>query len=51
MEDVLSPGQVEALLARRDQIVAHYDARIAALGEAAALYDLPSRSGAEPKAR
>ncbi|HEX9190418.1 MAG TPA: hypothetical protein VGB87_25300 [Vicinamibacteria bacterium] len=45
MRDVLVPGQVEALLARRDQIVAHYDARVRALGEAAVLYDLPPRGG------
>jgi hypothetical protein len=45
MRDVLVPGQVEALLARRDRIVAHYDARVEALGEAAVLYDLPPRGG------
>jgi hypothetical protein len=48
MGDVLSPGQVEAVLARRDRIVAYYDAKVAELGEAAVLYDLPPRSGARP---
>jgi hypothetical protein len=51
MDDLLSRGQVEGLLARRDQIVAYYDARVAEIGEAAVLYDLPSRSGVEPPAR
>ncbi len=49
-EDVLSAGQVEALLARRDQIVAHFDARIAELGEAVVLYDLPPRGRVGPLA-
>jgi hypothetical protein len=40
MQELLSPGQVKALLARRDRIVAYYDARIAELGEAAVLYDM-----------
>jgi hypothetical protein len=40
MEDLLTQGQVDGLLARRDRIVAYYDARIADLGEAAVLYDL-----------
>ena len=44
--DVLSGGQVEALLARRDQIVSHFDARVAELGEAVVLYDLPPRDEA-----
>jgi hypothetical protein len=44
--DVLGAGQIDALLARRDQIVAHFDARIAELGEAVVLYDLPPRGGA-----
>jgi hypothetical protein len=49
MEDLLSPGQIEGLLARRDRIVAHYDAKIAEIGvEAAVLYDLPPRDGLEP---
>jgi hypothetical protein len=51
MEGLLAPGQVEGLLARRDQIVAYYDAKVAALGEASVLYDLPPRNTAEPPAR
>jgi hypothetical protein len=31
--------------------VAYYDAKVAELGEAAVLYDLPPRSGAAPAAR
>jgi len=41
--DLLSPGQVKGLLARRDFIVAYYDERIRELGEDAVLYELPSR--------
>jgi len=51
MEDLLIPRQVEALVARRDQIVAYYDAKVSQLGEAAVLYDLPPRTGAAPGAR
>jgi len=51
MEDVLTPGQVEALLARRDQIVAHYDAIVAQIGEAAVLFDLPPRAGGPSPSR
>ena len=51
MEDVLSSGQIEGLLARRDQVVAYYDATVAELGEAAVFYDLPPRTGAEPPER
>lgn len=40
MKDVLTDGQIDGLLARRDRIVAYYDARIAELGEAAVLYDM-----------
>jgi hypothetical protein len=40
---LLSMGQIEGLLGRRDRIVAHYDRLIAANGEAAVLYDLPVR--------
>jgi hypothetical protein len=40
MEDLLTRGQVDGLLARRDRIVVYYGARIADLGEAAVLYDL-----------
>ena len=41
--DLLSEGQVKGLLARRDFIVKYYDERIREAGEAAVLYDLPSR--------
>jgi hypothetical protein len=51
MHDLLSEAQVAALLARRDQIVAYYDARIAELGEGAVLYDLEPRAGTEPPSR
>jgi hypothetical protein len=51
MHALLSRAQIEALLARRDQIVAYYDARIADLGEQAVLYDLPPRGGIEPPSR
>ena len=40
MKDLLDPGQIEGLLARRDRIVAYYDEKIAALGEDKVLYDL-----------
>jgi hypothetical protein len=43
MKDVLDGPQIDGLLARRDWIVNYYDARIAQHGEAAVLYDLPSR--------
>jgi hypothetical protein len=43
MKDVLDGPQIDGLLARRDWIVKYYDAKIAQLGEAAVLYDLPSR--------
>ena len=46
MRDLLSPVQVKGLMARRDWIVAHYDKRIADLGEAEVLYDLPGRASA-----
>jgi hypothetical protein len=42
MKDLLNGSQIDGLLARRDWIVKHYDAKIAQLGEAAVLYDLPS---------
>jgi hypothetical protein len=51
MEDLLSRGQVEGLLARRDRIVAYYEARVAERGAAAVLYDLPPRTGTEPPPR
>jgi hypothetical protein len=37
----LNAGEIEALLARRDRIVEHFDSAIAARGEAVALYDCP----------
>jgi hypothetical protein len=43
MENVLSDGQIDALLARRDKIVKCYEQKIAAKGEGRVLYDLPSR--------
>jgi len=43
VEDVLKGTQIDAVLARRDRIVRHYDDEIAARGEAAVLYDLPTR--------
>jgi hypothetical protein len=48
MKDLLSDGQVEGLLARRDAIVAYYDRMIADRGEAAVLFDLPPRVGGLP---
>jgi hypothetical protein len=48
MEDLLIAGQIEGLLGRRDQIVAHFDAEVAKRGEAAVLYDLPPPTGPEP---
>jgi hypothetical protein len=46
MRDLLSPVQVKGLMARRDWIVAYYDKRIADLGEAEVLYDVPGRASA-----
>jgi hypothetical protein len=43
MKDLLSPGQVRALLARRDVIVRYYEGKVQELGEEAVLYDLPAR--------
>jgi hypothetical protein len=43
MKDLLDGAQIQGLLKRRDQVVAHYDKKIAESGEAAVLYDLPSR--------
>ena len=40
---LLSKGQIEGVLGRRDRIVAYYDKLIAARGRAAVLYDLPVR--------
>jgi hypothetical protein len=47
-KDLLSEGQVKGLLARRDFIVKYYDERIRVAGEAAVLYELPSRTLATP---
>lgn len=41
----LNKNQMEAVLARRDKIVAFYDKRVAQEGEAAVLYELPPRAG------
>lgn len=38
VEDYLSPGEVNAVMARRDLIVAHYRQRLAQLGEVRVLY-------------
>ncbi len=43
MKDLLVRSQIEGLLARRDAIVRYFDAKIAQLGEASVLYDLPVR--------
>jgi hypothetical protein len=48
MKDLLSPEQTAALLARRDLIVRHFENVVAQKGEAAVLYDLPSRVGPLP---
>jgi hypothetical protein len=43
LTEVLSDGQIDAILGRRDRIVQCYQAKIAALGEARVLYDLSPR--------
>jgi hypothetical protein len=43
MDGLLTEGQVDALLSRRDHIVRYYEAKLAALGEGKVLYDLPNR--------
>ena len=43
MEGVLTAGQIDGLLGRRDRIVAYYDRLIAAHGEDRVLYDEPPR--------
>jgi len=48
--DLLTEGQVDGLLGRRDTIVRIYEQRIAAKGEAGVLYHLPSRLAAVPAA-
>jgi hypothetical protein len=40
----LNKPEIEAVLARRDLIVRHFDEKIAARGEGAVLYDLPRTS-------
>ncbi|HUG54632.1 MAG TPA: hypothetical protein VMR21_13580 [Vicinamibacteria bacterium] len=51
MKDLLSPYQIDGLLARRDFIVRHYDEKIARQGEEAVLYDLPPRLNESVAAR
>jgi len=46
MKDLLVPDQTDALLARRDLIVRHFEKVLAQKGEAEVLFDLPSRSSA-----
>jgi hypothetical protein len=48
MKGLLTGGQSAGVLARRDLIVRHFDARIAEIGEAEVLYDLPPRVTARP---
>lgn len=48
MKGVLIRDQTNALLARRDLIVQHYESRIAEAGESAVLYDHPFRLTASP---
>jgi hypothetical protein len=43
MAGLLSEGQVNGLLGRRDRIVRAYEKQIAERGEAVVLFDLPSR--------
>jgi len=49
-KDLLSEGQVDGLLGRRDKIVKIYEQRIAAKGEEQVLYHMPSRLAAAPAA-
>jgi hypothetical protein len=51
MASLLSEGQVNALLARRDLIVRYYEARIGERGEGSVLYDLPTRGSPPPTPR
>jgi hypothetical protein len=48
MKDLLTEGQIDGMLARRDTIVKVYEQRIAAKGEERVLYHLPSRLAAAP---
>ena len=43
MKGLLTSGQINGLLGRRDLIVRYFEARIAEIGEAEVLYDLPPR--------
>jgi hypothetical protein len=43
LDGVISDGQIDSLLVRRDKIVKCYEQKIAARGEGRVLYDLPSR--------
>ncbi len=43
MKDLLERPQIDGLLGRRDWIVRYFDAKVVQLGEAAVLYDFPSR--------
>lgn len=49
-QDLLTEGQVDGLLGRRDTIVRIYEQRIADKGEQQVLYHLPSRLAAVPAA-
>jgi hypothetical protein len=51
MKGLLTEGQIDALLRRRDRIVRYYESRIATAGEDAVLYDLPRRPDATPPLR
>jgi hypothetical protein len=46
--DYLRSNEIDGLLARRDKIVAFFDARIARVGEAGVLFDLPAREPVWP---
>jgi hypothetical protein len=46
--DFLRSGEIDGLLARRDKIVAFFDAKIAAQGEDRVLFDLPQREPVWP---
>lgn len=48
-KEVLSPAQINGLMARRDLIVQYYDAKVTELGADAVLYDLPPQvTGSTP---
>lgn len=48
MNGVLRNIEIEALLKRRDKIVAEFDKKIAALGESQVMFDLPARAAEYP---